>query len=112
MTMLLLQRRLANSDGWRTVARFAQDDAPTVQRAAELLTSVSPVWWRVVQDDARQEVLAIHDGRTWQAVADEAMAPDDPTTAPMPWWQPAAIVQRLRERDRAFRDTEPMPREG
>lgn len=67
---MILQRRLNNSDGWRSVAPFNAGDAPTVQRAAELLSTVAAVVWRVVQDDGRQQVLAIFDGRRWQAVAE------------------------------------------
>lgn len=67
---MLLQRRLANSDGWRSVVRFIAQDAPTVQQAAALLSGVDLVYWRVVRDDSRQEVLAVHDGRRWHAVAE------------------------------------------
>ncbi len=69
-TRMLLQRLLPTSDGWRTVAKFALRDAETVQRAAEMLSAVTAVVWRVVSDDERQQVLAIHDGRRWQAVGE------------------------------------------
>ena len=69
---LILQRLLPTSDGWRSVVRFRAADAPTVQQAAEMLGGVGAVCWRVVVDDDRQQVLAIHDGRRWQAVAEAA----------------------------------------
>jgi hypothetical protein len=92
---LILQRALDNSDGWRSVGRFKPDDAPTVQRAAEMLSEVMDVAWRVVVDNQRQPVLAIHNGRGWQAVAETTTVP-----APMPWYQPAkaAMAEFARSR--------------
>lgn len=67
---LLLQRQMPTSDGWRSVLRFDPADSPRVQTAAEALAKAGVVWWRVVEDDHRQRVLAVYDGRRWQAVAE------------------------------------------
>lgn len=69
---MILQRRLDNSDGWRSVVRFSTLDAPQVQRAAAMLSAVDLVFWRVVRDDKPLQVLAVHDGRRWHAVGEAA----------------------------------------
>lgn len=67
---MILQCRPTQQDGWRTVVRFWARDAAAAQRAADAMCAIGQVWWRVVVDDRRQRVLAIHDGRRWQAVAE------------------------------------------
>jgi len=84
---MILQRRLNNSDGWRTVVRFPPSEAPRVQTAAEMLSVAGDVWWRVVRDDERQQVMAVFDGRRWQAVAET-----EPLQDTLPWWQPGVTA--------------------
>jgi len=102
MTAMLLQRRLINSDGWRTVLPFDTPEAPRVQTAAEMLSKAGPVFWRVVRDDQRQQVLAVFDGRRWQAVAEAEPAPGD-----MPWWQSGFHTAAEWARPRAKPDFAP-----
>ena len=63
---LALQRKLEADRGkWRTVCRFGQTDAPTVQKAAEALSQVDRVLFRIVTDDELQNQLAHYDGTAW-----------------------------------------------
>lgn len=96
---MILQRRLPGPGGWVSVCHFSAHDSTIVQRAAELLSGVAAVWWRVVADDTKQQVLAIHDGRRWQSVADERMVRDPLGATHMPWAQPVLAMLRRRRGD-------------
>lgn len=67
MTQLMLQRkRIGDTGKWRTVCAFTEADAPKVQRAAEAISEVDTVAWRVVMREHPYSEIAYFDGRQWR----------------------------------------------